>query len=241
MVRTNIPRNSVSFDYEGILSNFISSIVRNQKDNVISIFLTGSYSRGDATESSDVDLWCVFRKIDSQVLSDVRLGICEALPMERSIELNPQCLSVQEFESDYFTNWTERPIKVLDAVLLYGDDLVGDRANVSEVELLYKRYLADILLSIRHYICANESMEELTYQKIKTHILKPLMFSLRLERWCTCGFYPLSNDDLRRAYDNPIFELVEYFLNPEKCEDDMCVDHRAVLYKMHDLVAKLLV
>jgi hypothetical protein len=66
------------------------------------------------------------------------------------------------------------------------------------------------------------------------------MFPLRLERYCTCDYYPLSNYDLLKSYDNSLYDLVEYFLNQEKFDDDISSNHRKVLSKMHDLVSELL-
>ncbi len=240
MMKTVVPHNNVSVDYNGVLDSFIRLIKQKQKENVRSIFLTGSYARGDATDSSDLDVWCVFNYINSKVLYDVGISARELPVLYNKLETNSQCLSMEEFESDYFLNWTERPIKILDGVLLYGEDLFGDKFSISELELIYKKYLADILMSIRHYICVDEPAEKLVYKKIRTYILKPLMFPLRVERYCACGYYPQSNYDLLKSYDNSLYELVEYFLNQEKYENDISINHREVLYKMHDLVSELL-
>ena len=53
-------------------------------------------------------------------------------------------------------------------------------------------------------------------------------------------YYPQSNYDLLKSYDNSLYELVEYFLNQEKYDNDISNNHREVLYKMHDLVLELL-
>jgi hypothetical protein len=70
----------------------------------------------------------------------------------------------------------------------------------------------------------------------RTDILKPLIFPLRIERYCTCGYYQESNLDLHKAYEGKEREVVEYFLNQEKFEQDIRRDHREVLKKLHDSV-----
>lgn len=240
MMKTAIPGNNVSVDYSAVLDKFVGLIKQKQKDNIKSVFLTGSYARGDATDASDLDVWCIFDYIDCNVLYDVGASARELPVHYTELEVNSQCLSMEEFKSDYFSNWTESSVKILDGVLLYGEDLFGDNVSIPELKQIYKKYLADILMSIRHYICVDEPAEKLTYKKIRTYILKPLMFPLRLERYCVCGYYPQSNYDLLKSYDNSVYELVEYFLDQEKYDNDINCNHREVLYKMHDLVSELL-
>jgi predicted nucleotidyltransferase len=80
MMKTAIPNNNVSVDYNKVLDSFVALIKQRQKDNIRSIFLTGSYARGDATDSSDLDVWCVFDYIDSKVLYDVGIS-AQQLPV----------------------------------------------------------------------------------------------------------------------------------------------------------------
>ena len=197
-----VPRNDVSIDYCLVLDSFIDLIKQKQNNNIKSVFLTGSYTRGDARDTSDLDVWCVFDYINSKVLSDVGNCARELYISYNQIEVNSQCLSMDEVKSDYFSNWTEKSIKILDGVLLHGEDIFGENPSISELKLIYSKYLADVLMSIRHYICVDKPLEKLTYKKITTNILKPLMFPLRLERYCTCGQYPESNYDLLKSYDS---------------------------------------
>ncbi len=240
MPQTQLPKNQVSFHVERILNDFILSLIQKQSLNLKSVFITGSYARGDATDVSDIDLWCIFQQVDLNVLSDVGWCVRNITEQQPSLEINPQCLSVNEFESVYFADWTEKAVKVLDSVLLYGDDLIGNNVSKAYVELIYKKYLADVLLSIRHYLSVDEPVEKLTCQKIQRYILKPLMFPLRLERWCTSGNYPFFIIDLKNAYCNPVGEIINYFMHPEELERDLLRDHRDVLHKMHTIVSQLL-
>jgi hypothetical protein len=240
MSQTRLPNNQVSFQIEHILNNFISSLTQTQSLNLKSVFLTGSYARGDATDASDIDLWCIFHQVDLNVLDDVGWCVQNIIEQQPSLEINPQCFSVKEFESVYFADWTEKVVKVLDSVLLYGDDLIGNNVSTADIELIYKKYLANVLLSIRHYLSVDEPVQKLTCQKIQRYILKPLMFPLRLERWCTCGSYPLSITDLKNAYSDPVSEIIHFYMHPEVLERDLLRNHRDVLYKMHTIVSHLL-
>jgi len=239
-MRMILPENRVMFDYKETLDAFVVLLRQAQNDNLYSIFIGGSYARGDATDSSDMDLWCIFHQIDGHVLDDVGGVVRRLSGLQPSPKINPQCLSLAEFKSEPFANWVERPGQVLGAVHLYGADLIGNEVTVTEIESLLQRHLVDIVLSIRHYISVDEPVEKLTYAKIRTYVLKPLMLALRLERWCTCGSYPLSNDDLKNACAGEAAEVVEYFLNPGNLEAALQHDHSAILQQLHDITVMLL-
>ncbi|MCT4599132.1 MAG: nucleotidyltransferase domain-containing protein [Vallitalea sp.] len=235
-----IPINNVKVDYDEVLECIIRLLRQKQKDNLVSIFLTGSYARGDATDSSDLDVWCIFEYIDSKVLHDVGI-VAQALPVSyNKLEVNSQCFTIEEIKNHNFSNWNEEPVKILDAVLLFGEDLFENDVSVAELKLIYKRYLVDVLMSIRHYISVDEPKENLTYHKIRTYILKPLMFPLRMERYCVLGYYPNTNSELLESCKGKIHDIVEYFLDEEKFNKDINLYHREVLSKMHDSVLELI-
>lgn len=239
-MKKTIPNNNVGVDYIEVLECFIKLLRQKQKNNIISVFLTGSYARGDATDSSDLDVWCIFNYLDSKVLYDVGIS-ANTLPVSYDkLEVNSQCFSMEEIKSNYFCNWIEEPVKVLDAVLLYGEDLFKNNVSVNELKLIYKRYLVDVLMGIRHYIAVDEPKEKLTYYKIRTYILKPLMFPLRLERYCVLGYYPNTNSELLESYKGKMHDVVEYFLDEGKFNIDINSNHREVLSKMYDSVLELI-
>lgn len=239
-MKITIPKNNVCVDYHEVLKCFIKLLSQKQKNNIISIFLTGSYARGDANDSSDLDVWCIFEYIDCKVLYDVGMS-AQALPVSyNKLEVNSQCFSLEEVKSSYFSTWIEEPVKALDAILLYGEDLFENEVLISELKQIYKRYLVDILMSIRHYISVDEPKEKLSYHKIRTFILKPLMFPLRLERYCALGYYPNTNYELLESYKGKMHDLIEYFLDEEKFNKAINKDHRELLSNMHDLVLEIM-
>lgn len=236
-MRREIPLNKVSYDYEKILAEFVSSLKSRLGESLLMVYLTGSYARGDANDKSDLDVFCIFSSINQSVLETV--GFCArntSIPYA-VLEINTQSLSVDEYKSKIFEDWSEYAVTELNSVLLYGEQLV----EINEkVRISYKKNMANILMGIRHYICVDEPKRLLTYKKITTYILKPLMFAMRQERFCATGVYPLSVEQLLSSYEDDNKIMVEYFLNQEKFEKDILDDHRAVLMFLHDRVHRLI-
>jgi len=238
-MKTLIPLNTVSKDYEGILSAFVKQISEAEKDNLVSIFLTGSFARGEATESSDLDIWCIFKELNTEILSKAG-NISRNLPISyNQLEVNSQCLTINEFQSGHFAKFLAYPIIYFEAILLFGTDVADKAVQDEEADSICKEILAEILLSIRHYIAVNEPAEKLTFQKIKTRVLNPLMFALRLERYLHTKQYPLTHMDLLNAYTIPPISIL-YFNNRGKWDTDINNDCGKTLYSLHEEVSNML-
>lgn len=238
-MRRKVPFNNVSHDYKNVLKEFISQIQEKIGKRLVMVYLTGSYARGDATDNSDLDVFCIFDKIDPNVLKLV--GICArhtSIPYE-FLPINTQSMSVSEYKSKVFENWSEYAVSELNSIILYGNELVSIRDPKIILDETYRKYLADVIMSIRHYICVDASEEKLTYDRIRKFILKPLMFALRQERFCKTGIYPLSINDLLASYSDENKILVEYFIDKDKFEGDIERNHKNVLVNIHDLVCGL--
>lgn len=235
-MRRVIPDNKVSYDYEKVLNEFVSALKQRLGECLLMVYLTGSYARGDANDNSDLDVFCIFSTINQYVLETV--GYCvrnTSIPYDL-LEINTQSLSVDEYKSIIFDDWSEYAVTELNSVLLYGEPLV-EIDNINEkIQLSYKKNLANILMSIRHYICVDEPRDLLTHKKISLYILKPLMFALRQERFCTTGVYPLSIENLLESYHDDNRIMVEYYLNQEQFEDDILSNHKVVLMFLHDKI-----
>jgi Nucleotidyltransferase domain. len=238
-MRKEIPFNNVSHDYERVLKNFVSQIQDKLGKRVVMVYLTGSYARGDATDYSDMDVFCIFDTIDPNVLMSV--GFCArntSIPYE-VLEINTQCMSVEEYKSKIFENWSEYAVSELNSVILYGNELVSIHNTKEILGEAYRRCLADVIMSIRHYICVDKPKEKLTHDRMKTYVLKPLMFALRQERFCKTGIYPLSINDLLASYSDDNKILIEYFIDKDKFERDIERNHKDVLIYIHNLVYAL--
>ena len=221
-MRRVIPANKVNHDYEKVLSEFVSALKNRLGEYLLMVYLTGSYARGDANDNSDLDVFCIFSTINQYVLENV--GHCArntSIPYDL-LEINTQCLSVDEYKSKIFEDWSEYAIAELNSVLLYGEQLVKIENINEKIQLSYKKNLANILMSVRHYI------------------LKPLMFALRQERFCATGVYPLSIESLLESYQDDNRIMVEYFLNKERFETDILSDHKDVLMFLNDKIQNFL-
>lgn len=239
-MRRVIPANKVSHDYEKVLNEFVTALKNRLGECLLMVYLTGSYARGDANDNSDLDVFCIFSTINQYVLETV--GHCArntSVPYDL-LEINTQSLSVDEYKSKIFKEWSEYAVTELNSVLLYGEQLV-EIGNINEnIRLSYQKNLANILMSIRHYICVDEPKELLTHKKISTYILKPLMFALRQERFCSTGVYPLSIESLLESYQDDTRIMVEYFLNQERFETDILSNHTGVLMFLHNRIQHFL-
>ena len=222
-----------------LLNIFVNKIQENERDNIISIFLTGGFARGEAIEGSDLDVWCIFNTINNETLSKIGL-IIQNLPIKyNDLEINSQCLTIEEFNSGYFSKFLAYPIIHFEGILLFGNDIAITPVKNEMVIKIYKEFFAEVLMSIRHYISVSEPTEKLSHKKIKTWVLKPLMFALRLERYTNTNYYPLTCNDLEKAYNNPLISI-EYYLNKEKWDNDIFNDSIKTLYFLHSEVENLL-
>lgn len=238
-MRHEIPLNNVPHDYVAVLDSFVKKLAEQQQQNIQAILLTGSYARGDAGPSSDLDIWCLFQEIDHNVLSSVG-KVARSLPVQYdNLEVNAQCLTKAEFEYGNFAKFISPPVIYLESVLLYGD-YSTQKPSAGEIEKNYKEILAEVLLSVRHYICVDEPKENLTHRKVSTFILKPLMFALRLERFAYTGSYPLSTNELLHACDPHITVLIDWFLDADLLQRCIAENHYLVLETMSDLIENLL-
>ncbi len=145
-----------------------------------------------------------------------------------------------QLESVFFENWSEACVKVLDGVFLYGCDFFEGEAVKEKLEGLYKKYLVDVLMGIRHYITVDKAKEKLTYKRIETYILKALLFPLRMERYCVTGVYPISKEALLHSCEGDLKEIVAYSIYPERFEEAVAINHKDVLSKLHGAVEALL-
>ncbi|MCD7947281.1 MAG: nucleotidyltransferase domain-containing protein [Oscillospiraceae bacterium] len=238
-MRRELPSNNVSHNYRAVLDTFVKKLLEQQSENIQAVLLSGSYARGDADVSSDLDIWCLFQKINYDILTSVG-KVARSLPVQYDqLELNAQCLTVAEFECGHFSNFISPPVIYLESILIYGSYAIRE-PSTDEIEHTYKKILAEVLLTVRHYICVEEPKENLTYRKLSAFILKPLMFALRLERYSNAGHYPLSTTDLLQACESDYAVLVNWFLHRDLLELHVLNDHQHVLETLSSLIENLL-
>ncbi|WP_125153047.1 nucleotidyltransferase domain-containing protein [Clostridium rectalis] len=176
------------------------------------ILLTGSYSRRENTEDSDIDIWIFLDKVlekDLFSIGDILLNL-DPIP-----KLNPQCTSFNESMSTYFSR-EYSPIQYnTDGIILYGE-LKIPSPNKIEFSLESKRLAVYVIMGIRHFVCTNEKEELLLKRKIRKRILKPLMWAIRYKYTAYSGVYYKNLQDLKEVCtegEKNIIEVYEKFLH----------------------------
>lgn len=238
-MRKQVPNNHVNVPYQEILRSIVDILKSQMSENIQSIFITGSYARGDAKEGSDIDLWLVMTDTNFDNLNQVGT-LLKPLMDTHKVVINPQCLDIKELENPNFDIWVEKPVKILDGVLLDGHDFFDGPVNLDHLARIYKRYLTDIIMGIRHYVTVNKDKEKLTYKRLETYLLKPLLFPLRMERYHKTGTYPIAKEDLLEAYEGEIKRIIMYSMKPNILEEHIEKDHKTFFKKMYRALYPLL-
>ena len=101
IMRRVIPNNKVSYDYEKVLNEFVSSLEDTLGERLVMVYLTGSYARGDAKEHSDLDVFCIFSEINQYVLETVGYCARNTSLAYDILPINTQSLSVDEYKSKF--------------------------------------------------------------------------------------------------------------------------------------------
>jgi len=215
------------------IGNLLRSFVKQCKEeygpNLRSLVLTGSYARGEAREDSDLDLYCFFSELQSRhmiAMGGIVSRLTESYP---GVEINTQCLTVDEYARQGFGTHFVTPLLYLDGKLLYGESLAGKPA-AEEVIALIESIVANCVMNTRHYMAAQEPAAELAKGRLKRWSLKPLCTALKLERYLFTRAYPLTYRDLLTSTEgSPACEAVEWIADPEKFKNDIHQNSRAVL------------
>jgi predicted nucleotidyltransferase len=203
--------------------------------NIRSITLCGSYVRGDNTKDSDMDIYCLFENLSSREL--VLIGnIVGRLPkLYSKFELNLQCMTVDEYTSQGFGRAFVTPIKYFESKVLYGEDF-GTKPSLKEFIPLFENIISEVIMSIRHYIIAEETIENLVDGRLKRWVLKPLCVALRIERYIIAENYPLNYKELLYLSSGlPQTKAVEWILNNDKFTQDISLAPTDVLVSLLEI------
>lgn len=239
-MRIKLPQNKVCKKYEIIIEEYIKAITESLEKDIMSIYIEGSYAKGEANDESDFDIFIIIDNINLNKLNTIGLITSEIFEKYGNAKINPQCMGIEEFNLEIFENWSMKSIIALNGVLLYGKDLSNKNVNANDLRLYYKKALVEILMSIRHYININKPSSKLSYQNFKAFILKPLLYIMRVERFCNIGKYPLTNQELVESYSDEYSIIIEYFTNSEKFLNNIANDKNATLFTIHSLVENLI-
>ncbi|MFD1675242.1 nucleotidyltransferase domain-containing protein [Alicyclobacillus fodiniaquatilis] len=180
---------------EAFIEQFVHEMKETFEQNLKSITLCGSYVRGDNTEDSDMDVYCLFECLTAEDLFAVG-GIIQKLPsLYAKFELNTQCLTVDEYLHQGFARAFVSPISYFESRVIYGEDF-RIRPSREDFISFFESVISETIMSIRHYMTSLESMESLMDGRLKRWVLKPLCVALRAERYIMTGNYPRNYTEL---------------------------------------------
>jgi len=200
---------------ELLISFFMKKMVERFSDNIKSIVLCGSYARGDQTEDSDMDMYCFFEKLCPNDLIEIGRIVKDLPVLHNKFELNVQCMTVDEYTRQGFGRAFVTPIKYFESVVLFGEDF-GTKPSREDFYPLVENIVSEAIMSIRHYITAQEPVEKLSDGRLKRWVLKPLCVAMRIERYIFTGNYPRNFKELlEMSAGLPQAKAVEWMIRPE--------------------------
>lgn len=235
----SLPDNRVSHDYRRLIHAFSARTVAAFPGNLRSIVLSGSHARGEAREGSDIDLWCVFETLSPAILQEVG-AITRSLPhAAATVELNSQCVTAAEIDAPAFGHAIQPLILSLEGIPVFGDK-PRFPASAETIAACWQSILAEVLLSIRHYLSVAEPAENLTHEKLRRWVLKPLLFGLRIYVYGRTAHYPISLAQLDESLDADQRIVVAYFLDALRWQRDSTGNAAGCLVRLHEIVAGIL-
>lgn len=224
-------------DLNRLLDCYVERVKYILGDRLECVVLTGSYARGDFTSKSDIDLWIIIKDMK---LHDIKAIGKDSLRDISYKEINPQCISFDELSLSGFKN-SFNPVQLyLDGVVIFGD-LQAVPLDKRVVAKEASRIFTQVLMSIRHYIVVNEPEENLRKSKIRSWLLKPVLWGLRYYLYCSLDIYCRTFSDLKRMIQDA--EVLDWIKVYEALLDDEYYkgDCDALLSSLHDYTSAKLI
>lgn len=207
------------------------------------LVLTGSHARGDAHAGSDIDLWLFLDHVSWADLSTVggvvgRVNSATSAGACHRPEVNVQCTSFAEVATNAFTQGFS-PLQLhFEGQVLHGS-LRLERPSPARIRQEAAAIACFVTMSCRHYVTSQEPEQSLRQGKLRTWVLKPLMWALRYDVLARSGNYPRTLDELAQApISPPARELVEAF--SQLLKPEFHADCRSVLKKADEVARELM-
>lgn len=232
-----VVEEAIIVDAEALVSLFVEKMAEAFGGNIKSIVLCGSYARGDQTENSDMDMYCFFEKCSPEDLIAIGKIVGSFSPLYPQFELNVQCMTVDEYARQGFGRAFVTPIKYFESKVVYGEDL-GVKPSREDFYPLFEDIISETVMSIRHYITAQEPAQRLADGRLKRWALKPLCVALRIERFIITGAYPHHFKELlEMSVGLPQVKAVEWMISKEQFTRDITTSPTDVLIELLDIAA----
>jgi len=213
---------------------FKDLLVNRLGSDVECVVLTGSHARGDARPDSDIDLWVFLKEVNNDILQAVGRAVND---IGQGYEVNPQCLTFAEAETDGFSKGFSIVQLHLDGVVLHGE-LKIPMPQQAEIREECMKLAAFCLMSARHYITVCEP-EKALLRKLDRFLLKPLVWAIRYEVFLRTGEYHKATDDLCQAITDPeTRELVS--IRQELCQNRYQGQCTPVIYAAASACSRIL-
>lgn len=214
------------------LEQFKEMLVSEFPERIKCILLTGSYSRGEQTERSDIDLWVFFDNITFEDCS--RVGqLLTSLPKEP--RMTPKCTSFEECLFPYFIK-EYSPIQYsTDGIVLYGDLKLPHPSKEEILEQALKMYTFT-LMGVRHFLSVGEEEKDLLKRRLFRRVLKPFIWSTRYKYLYTNQNYKKNIIDLKGYCDEDEQNIISVYMNFLAGNNDKYIGHsKELMEKIYNI------
>ncbi|MGZ9584479.1 nucleotidyltransferase domain-containing protein [Paenibacillus marinisediminis] len=222
-----------------LMNRFTEEMVVHCGNNLLSIYLTGSFVRGEQTADSDVDVICFFHSLSIENLSIVGKVINGINDSDSKFELNLKCLTLNEYMNLGFNRYIS-PLLYYEGQLIYGLELLVQPSNQALLSFS-KRLLADSVMNLRNHLSYIEPAGLLTDGRLRHWVIKPLCVALRVERLLATSQFPFSYHELLSS-DITVQEqiVVAWLMIPDNLRYDVLNDVMGVRKTLLEASASLM-
>lgn len=189
------------------MDEWLKEYVRRVKDcfnnRIEFIGIQGSFARGEATQSSDID---VVLLLDTFSYEDLKKYENAIKDMEYREKVCGFISGIREME-----NWNRADLFTFyyDTKPLYGNmDWLGERIEKSDILNAVNRDVCDI-----YHLCVHNGIHEKSGEILKA-LLKKAVFVLRAKYFYKTGVYIQSKSDMMKALDGDDWEILILSMKP---------------------------
>ena len=169
----NIAKGEIIPPFLAIVREIVSAFREIQKDNLLSLYLVGSVTRGDAhLHHSDINLIAVIEKEDSSLFFEIQ-DFIRRIYRDSGITTTLDIVTKEDFFND--ENAKLRFICKTDGLLLIGDDLIRSEKTLKpglRLAFLLNKDAENKFQSIKNYLAQNPKLPQQEISKIAKDLSK---------------------------------------------------------------------